>query len=113
MTHNTIYTSMKLYPKCHPYWEIDSEKIKNTDIKPVAYTAQGYLLPCCWCDVAKPDQRKHIEMFGLFDEELKVENVDDIELEILASPEWYEFHNTLLQEPHNAPRICRQKCGKP
>ena len=52
-------------------------------------------------------------MFGLFDEELKVENVDDIELEILASPEWYEFHNTLLQEPHNAPRICRQKCGKP
>ena len=113
MTHNTIYTSMKLYPKCHPYWEIDGEKIKNPEIKPVAYTAQGYLLPCCWCDHVISNRKKHIEMFGLFDEELKVENVDDIELEILESPEWYHFHDTLLQNPHNAPILCRRKCGKP
>ena len=104
---------MKLYPKCHPYWEIDGEKIKNPDIKSVAYTARGYLLPCCWCDASQPDQTKSMEMFGFFDEELKVENVDDIKLEMLESPEWYHFHNTLLQEPHNAPRVCKKKCSKP
>jgi hypothetical protein len=104
---------MKLYPKCHPYWEIDGEKIQNPEVIQVAYIAQGYLLPCCWCDAMHPNQRKSMEMLGLFDEELKVENVDDIELEILASPEWYKFHNTLLQEPHNAPPACKKKCGKP
>jgi hypothetical protein len=104
---------MKLYPKCHPYWEIDGKKIQNSEVKQVAYIAQGYLLPCCWCDGSHPDQAKSMEKFGLFDEELKVENVDNIEIEILASPEWYKFHNTLLQKPHNAPPICKSKCSKP
>lgn len=113
MTHITIYTSMKLYPKCHPYWNVDGEEIQNPSIKPVAYTAQGYMLPCCWCDASGGDQRKSMEDFGLFDEELKVENVDDVELEILASPEWYHFHVTLLQNPHLAPRVCKSKCSKP
>ena len=104
---------MKLYPKCHPYWNVDGEEIQNPSIKPVAYTAQGYLLPCCWCDHVTSDRKRHIELFGLFDEQLKVENVDDIEREIFRSPEWYHFHDTLLQNPKNAPFICKHKCSKP
>lgn len=104
---------MKLYPKCHPYWNVDGEEIRNPSIKPVAYTAQGYMLPCCWCDHSKPDRKEHIWTFGLFDEQLKVENVDDIEQEILRSPEWYHFHETLVQNPQSAPSICKEKCSKP
>ena len=113
MTHITIYTSMKLYPKCHPYWNVDGEEVKNPNVRPVAYTAQGYLLPCCWCDHVTSDRKRHIEMFGLFDEQLKVENVDDIERDIFQSPEWYHFHDTLVQKPHLAPFICKHKCSKP
>lgn len=119
MTHITIYTSMKLYPKCHPYWNVDGEEIKNPHVmKPVAYTAQGYVLPCCWCDASEgflfgQNQRKSLEDFGFFNEELKVENVDDVQLEILASPEWYHFHETLLQNPHLAPPVCKRSCSKP
>jgi len=117
MTHITIYTSMsekidKLYPKCHPYWMINGERVKNVDIKPVAYTAQGYMLPCCWCDHAHT-RKNYFQRMGMFDEALKVENVNDIEKEILRSPEWSDFHMTLLQKPNSAPFICKQKCSKP
>ena len=133
MTHITIYTSMpkykqlktpthdatyveenidKLYPKCHPYWIVDGKRVENPDVKTVAYTAQGYLLPCCWCDSITDNRKRHPMMEGLYDEQLKVENVDDIEQDILNSPEWYYFHNTLLQNPQNAPFICKHKCSK-
>lgn len=128
MTHITIYTSMtekrkdnnddidtpeRIYPKCHPYWMIDGQRVENQDVKQVAYTAQGYLLPCCWCDHGTWNRKRHIAVFGLFDEALKVENVKDIETEILQSPEWYNFHETLLQNPRLAPFVCKQKCSKP
>jgi len=124
MTHITIYTSImkkipdipdnvdKLYPKCHPYWMIDGKRVENRDVKPVAYTAQGYMLPCCWCDHAYT-RKEYFHNIGMFDEALKVENVDDIKEEILQSPEWYRFHETLLQKPNNAPYICKRKCSKP
>ena len=112
MTHNTIYTSMKLYPKCHPYWEIDGEVIENKKIQGTAYTAEGYLLPCCWCDMHDPRGKSQFEVFGFYEPELKVSNVDDIEQEILRSPEWYHFHETLLQNPHLAPDACKRKCGQ-
>lgn len=103
---------MKLYPKCHPYWEIDGEKIKNPIVKTLAYTAQGYLLPCCWCDQAKQRAIQEFKLFGFYEPELKVSNVDNIEKEILSSPEWYHFHETLVHNPKDAPLICKQKCGK-
>ena len=103
----------KLYPKCHPYWEEDGEKIKNPQVKGVAYTAEGYLLPCCWCDRDQPKIRKEFEFLGFYEEDLKVSNVDDIKEEILKSPEWYTFHKMLLEEPNNAPEICKRKCIEP
>jgi len=103
---------MKLYPKCHPYWEIDGKKVKNPALKSIAYTAEGYLLPCCWCDEAKKRSIQEYEMFGLLDKELKVSNVDDIEQEILRSPEWYHFHETLVHSPENAPRVCIRHCSE-
>ena len=112
MNHITIYTHMKLFPKCHPYWEVDGKKIKNDLVQGTAYTAEGYLLPCCWCDHVHPDGKKQFEAYGFYEPELKVSNVDDIEQEILRSPEWYHFHETLVQNPHAAPLVCKRKCGQ-
>ena len=102
---------MRIYPKCHPYWESDGEKIINLEVQNTAYSADGYLLPCCWCDQVEPE-RAPFEVYGFYESDLKVSNVDNIEQEILRSPEWQYFHETLLNNPHAAPRICKRKCGK-
>ncbi len=101
----------KLYPRCHPYWYKDGKKIYNNDSKGCAYTARGYLLPCCWCDRDDPKDVKQFEYFGFYENDLKVENVDDVTAEILWSPEWLNFHKTLIEEPEHAPNVCKIKCG--
>ena len=103
---------MKLYPKCHTYWEIDGEKIENKRIQGTAYTSTGYLLPCCWCDTADQKDLKQIQMYGFYEPDLKVSNVDSIREDILKSPEWYHFHETLRTNPTAAPDICKNKCGE-
>lgn len=99
--------NITIYPKCHPYWVINNKKVLNPRIQGVSYTADGYILPCCWCD--KPEANDFYKL-GLYDEDLKLDNVDDIQEEIICSPEWYNFHTILLTEPQNAPNICKKKC---
>lgn len=102
-----------IYPRCHPYWIIDGEKVPNTEYKRtghrLAYTSMDYILPCCWCDTvsSKPD----MERFNLLSENLKVENNDSIE-DIISSDEWVMFHEGLLEFPDLAPRVCKSKCSK-
>ena len=103
---------MRLYPKCHPYWKDGDEIIANNSAQTIAYTAEGYLLPCCWCDSENIKSRSELEHFGFYQLDLKVSNVDDITAEILWSPEWNNFHNSLLEDPENAPAICKRKCSK-
>ena len=103
---------MKLYPKCHPYWEIDGNIVQNNQIRALSYTSQGYLLPCCWCDTADQTCLKQIQMYGFYEPDLKVSNVNSVEEDILKSPEWYHFHETLRTNPIAAPDICKKKCGK-
>lgn len=103
----------KLYPKCHPYhFDSDGNTIKNPNsIRGLAYTAEGYILPCCWCDVDGPDQIRQFEFWGLRDETMKLENNETVD-EIIQSVEWYEFHKMLVTEGHLAPKICKAKCGE-
>lgn len=103
---------MRLYPKCHPYWQENDKIIDNPSVQAVAYTAEGYILPCCWCDTENPRRRSELEYFGLYEPELKVSNVSDIKTEILWSPEWNHFHKSLLEDPENAPEVCKIKCSK-
>ena len=100
----------KILPKCHPYWKIGDKITDNRQVVTVGYTAQGYLLPCCWCDLQTPKETEQYAKFGLFNQNLKVENVDDIE-DILTSPEWQNFHETLLKDPQSAPAQCKRMCG--
>lgn len=74
----------------------------------IAYTADGYLLPCCWCDSLYA--RSDIEKLNLFDEKLKLQNAKSIE-EILYSDTWKNFFNIITSNINNAPICCKKKCG--
>jgi len=69
-----------------------------------AYTAKGYLLPCCWCD--QPNVEPMLELQGFFEDELKVENVDRIE-DIIISDQWVSFYRDLDSFP-----LCLHRCSK-
>lgn len=99
---------MKIYPKCHPYW-IDGEKVyKLKEIKLTSHSSPGYIMPCCIC--FRPAAKPELDKFGMFDEELKVQNVQRLE-NIFISKQWINFHRTLIEEPENAPEICKRNCG--
>jgi hypothetical protein len=94
-----------------PYY-YNTKKIKINNIEGVsqsiAYTTDGYLLPCCWCDA--PSTKTDIVNAGLYDENLKLENNTSVE-NILTSTAWGKFINTIMHSPENAARCCREKCG--
>lgn len=97
-------------PECSPfYYDEEGEKIdaKKKYVKGIAYCADGFILPCCWCD--QPEE-KAFENLGFKDDKLKLENnvsVDDI----INSDVWKMFMYSILHEPDRAPRVCRKKCG--
>lgn len=96
---------MKLYPKC-----MLKPKGKDLSAKPPALSARGYFYPCCWCD--KYDERADKELSSLTQEHLRIDNVDDV-TEIFASEEWFYFFDILINDPENAPSVCKRMCGKP
>ena len=93
-SHPLDNVSVKLYPRCMDFKQS----------KPPAYSAAGYLLPCCWADT-----KDWIGFEKLVQDHLLVENVDSIE-DILFSDEWDEFFHNLVEHPEKAPPVCKSKC---
>ena len=85
---------MKLYPRC------------MSGKKPPAYSATGYILPCCWCD----DDKVLTEFNFLMKEHLKVDNVESID-EIFLSEEWINFFKMIEHNPIEAPFVCKKYCS--
>ena len=77
--------------------------------KPAAYTADGFMLPCCWLDDPKNDHGVE-EKFHLKDEELALKNNDKLE-DIYGSKQWEHFFDTLVNNPSCALKQCQYKCG--
>jgi hypothetical protein len=99
---------MKLYPKCHPVW-IEGDKVhKVKEPMVVTHSAIGVVLPCCMCFMMRG--RKEFEELGMFDDELKIQNVSKID-DIILSKQWLTFHRILLETPEKAPSICKEKCS--
>jgi len=101
----------KIFPKCHPYYVIDNKKVKNVETIGPAYTSEGYMLPCCWCDNSEHKNLYNFKFWGFFEEHLKVENNDNIS-DILNSSEWKEFHKMLIEEPSIATTGYKRKCSQ-
>ena len=77
----------------------------------MGHSALGFLLPCCWCD-NKAFQKRELtkEHEALYSEHLHLDKVKDIK-EILNSKEWKAFWDIMFDDPNNAPRPCKEKCG--
>ena len=78
--------------------------------KPAAYTADGYMLPCCWLD--KPGQEVDEKVKTLFDSSLHIDNNETIENIINAEP-WQKFMSELTEKPELSSPICFQFCSSP
>jgi len=91
----------KLKPRCF---------VENKEhygwLQGIAYTSDGYLLPCCWLDSI--GYKQDLERLNLLDESLKLEN-NEVE-DIINSEQWKEFFRVLVEDPDNAPCKCKLKC---
>ena len=93
---------MKLLPEC-------LGNAKNKDyVRGIAYTSEGYLLPCCWLDI--PRLKSELERFDLFNEKLKLSNNKSVD-DIINSNEWKNFIDVIINDPKNAISQCKRKCG--
>lgn len=99
---------MILKPACQPYYiDENGKRIKKAVTQGIAYTSDGFLLPCCWLDRERGE--KDTVPMGLRDESLRLENNDSIE-EILLSQQWQNFIDVLYGDPKNAPTVCKRNC---
>ena len=85
---------VKVYPKC-------------LNKKELAYTATGYLLPCCWLDV--PTGWSEPQIKRLMQKHLLLENNEKVE-DIINSKEWKEYFEELKTNPS---LICQKFCSVP
>jgi hypothetical protein len=94
-------TDRKMHPRC--VWDPIQKEQKG-----MAFSASGYLLPCCWCDNVNL-----FEDFGsITQEKFHISNVETVE-EVLESKEWNDLMQTIQNNYENAPSICKSKCSQP
>ena len=92
---------IKIKPRCLTYQP-------KSYHKPAAYTADGFMLPCCWLD--QPELDDDVKKWGLRDKHLALKNVNKME-DIYGSKEWSKFFDTLINNPSCAMKQCQYKCG--
>ena len=102
---------MLMIPQCMSYrYDKNGDVIERNpiEVKGLAYVAEGYMIPCCWCDGRK--YRGEFEERGFFNEDLLVSNNDSID-DIIATDTWGEFVNDILHNYDKAPKVCQEKCS--
>jgi len=81
--------------------------------KKFGWSAQGYLLPCCWCDLRSTFEGKQGAVSKLVQEKFHIDNITDFE-EVVKSKEWQELHDIITDENRydESPDVCKRHCGK-
>jgi hypothetical protein len=90
--------SLKIKPQC----------LKG---KQVAFINKGFFTPCCQIDGWR--QLEPFKELGFLDEEFHISNLktqEDIST-IFESKIWQDFYNNLLENPEEAPWVCKKVCG--
>ncbi len=101
---------MKNYIKaeCLPFYYNELGERKEKPLSQIiAYTADGFLLPCCWCD--NDAARSDMEKFNMHDDHLKLSNNDTVD-DILLSAEWENFTKVIAHDFENSPKCCQKRC---
>jgi len=86
-------SKIKLKPKCISY-------------KEPALTAEGFFLPCCWCD----GRDKWFKDKGFLDPKLNIENVEYPVTDIFNSKTWIDFFDK-IEYDSDYPNVCLEHCG--
>ena len=94
----------KIKPQC-----LTKKKGKDHG-KTFGHSARGWVLPCCWCDVVKPDKEPEIKK--LMSEKLLLKNNKKIE-DIIDSEEWKRFYNIITTPSlyEQTPKVCKRRCS--
>ena len=96
-------------PECMPHYYTSDGVMESKKVtQSVAYTADGYLLPCCWCDTES--MRKDFVNLNMYDNNLRLANNDAVD-DILHSEPWKKFINIIMTDYVKSPFCCREKCG--
>lgn len=80
---------------------------KCVKFKQPALTAEGFFLPCCWCD----RRNSYFQQKGFLAEELNINNVTDLVTEVFHSKPWLDFFLTAQYNPQDLPSVCKEHCG--
>jgi len=101
-----------LKPKCIP--RNPQTHLNKSITREFAYTASGYIVPCCICDNAGHNMErksKHDPLYAnLFKEHLHLDNIDSLD-EVFFSDEWMAFVKG-LDSFETASAVCQSHCGK-
>jgi hypothetical protein len=95
----------KIRPKCMPVQPDGSphDRVENMP----NFTSVGWMLPCCWLDHTPI---KNENYGGLFDPELNIQNIDNVQ-DIFRSPQWRQFFYNLINDQAKCHNICWKNCG--
>lgn len=74
----------------------------------LAFTATGYLIPCCWLDDHKVWNQKWIKNF--YKKDNHIDNHKTIDT-IVEGSDFKEFYKMLIENSDDAPPVCRRHCG--
>jgi len=85
---------MKLYPRC------------SSKEKPVAFSATGYFVPCCWCD----NKDLFRDFKEITQEKFHISNIESPD-NVFKSEEWNHLIDKITNDGANAPKVCRRKCS--
>lgn len=92
------------------YFDENNKKVEKPVTQGIAYTTDGFILPCCWCDA--PHTRKDFEDLGMYQGSKMLQNNSSV-TSILQTDSWKEFISRILYEPGFAPKACKKHCGIP
>lgn len=81
--------------------------------KKFGWTARGYLLPCCWCDVPSTYAGKQGAVSKLIQDKFHIDNIENFQ-EVVDSPEWKELYDILTNNArqNDVPQVCKRHCGQ-
>ena len=80
----------------------------NTDGQDVFFCATGHLLPCCGLQRTRSEEEEK-EVSRFYKNSMKVSNVERIE-DIVEGEEWQSWFDTIINNPEQAPNICKRHC---
>lgn len=82
-------------------------KPKCVTQKEPALTAEGFFLPCCWCD----RRNQYFKDKGFFHPALNISNVGDIVSEVFMTNPWVQFFEDVQTNHPDLPSVCHEHCG--